>query len=70
MVSTITNKISSDSNAISDSPPPETVKVKKWRKQYDFAFKMDIIKKLESKISPTDAAFNSNIEKSLVTRWL
>ena len=31
---------------------------------------MDIIKQLESEISPTDAAFNSNIEKSLVTRWL
>ena len=46
------------------------MKKKKKRKQYDFVFKMDIIQQVESGIPHIDVAFNKNIDKSLVSRWI
>ena len=73
LVSTVATEIASVNNPASNtdvSPPPEAVKVRKRRKQYDFVFKMEIIEQVESGISPIDVAFNNNIDKSLVARWL
>ena len=45
-------------------------KEKKKRKQYDFVFKMDIIEQVESGNPHIEVAFNNNIDKSLVNRWI
>ena len=51
-----------DFNVDGSSSKEAHEKEKKKRKQYDFAFKMDIIEEVE--------AFNNNIDKSLVSRWI
>ena len=59
-----------DFNVDGSSPKEAHEKEKKKRKQYDFVFKMDIMEQVESGIPHIDVAFNNNIDKSLVSRWI
>ena len=59
-----------DFNVDGSSSKEAHEKEKKKRKQYDFVFKMDIIEQVESGILYIDVAFNNNIDKSLVSRWI
>ena len=59
-----------DFNVDGSSSKEAHEKEKKKRKQYNFVFKMDITEHVESGIQHIDVAFNGNIDKSLVSRWI
>ena len=59
-----------DFNVDGSSSKEAHEKEKKKRKQYDFVFKMDIIEQVESGNPHIEVAFNNNIDKSLVNRWI
>ena len=59
-----------DFNVNGSSSKEANEKEKKKKKQYNFVFKMDIIEQVESGIPHIDVAFNNNIDKSLVSRWM
>ena len=70
VVNSLVQCVDSELDVTSSAATTQVSKERSQRNQYDFTFKIKVTNQVDSGTLATDVAFQNNIDKSLVSRWL